>query len=283
MSTESTVFSDIVSYMISATISIIISVMSFLYTRHYVISTSRRRTIRAIFRVAKIKGENNSISLYELYEFISLFGLLKLLLYFLIYSFLVSIFIVDYSSIFIPILPFLYILFYLLYSRFFNEVFARVARVLYKQSIVYEIVKDSLDFYDPNFSKLYFSFLLLVFYVFIQYKLYLDIILSTIFLLYEIVLVTFFLILIPKLLSFNLISYKSDLMSAIFMFSRVIIKAKVHTSKDSLEGIIIDIRDEFVLYNEGRKIYVPWDNILYFEIVEIEEKGNRAEGSNANS
>ncbi len=153
---------------------------------------------------------------------------------------------------------------------YFNKVFAYIMYKLSKQRRIYKILEGSLNSYDPNFSKSYISYFFLIIYAINQYKLYENISFLTLFLLYEIPLITVFLIFI-RVLPPHKFRYKTDIESSIFMSAGIDIKVKVHTSKDSMEGTITDIRDELVLSNEGRKIYIPWDNILYFEILDIKK------------
>ncbi|BFI75401.1 hypothetical protein [Sulfurisphaera ohwakuensis] len=272
MSSEPSAVLNALPYIISAIISAIISsIIGFLYARYYTVSTSRRRIIRAIFTTIKVEEKNKSISLRKLYENISAFKGITLLLYIYIFIYLVSLPLFK-SILFLIFLPFIYILVYItVYTEISNRIFLR----LYKKGKIKDIIKGTLDLYNDNSSRLYYSLIFYIIIIIVVNKFYTNIILLIILLAYSIVLPIFY-FLLPHISKFQC---KTDLESLIFLNAGITIKIMVHTSKDSIEGFIFDIRDELVLVNEGRKIYVPWDNILYFEILKTEDNKNKKSDS----
>lgn len=278
MSTGTPTFSDAISYIIpaiiSAVTSAIVSIISFLFTRHYVVSGNRRRIIRAIFNVIEVKDENKSFTLRRLYDSISALKLFKVILYISIYIFFSSpplhnlIPFTDslyFILISLTLYPFLY---NTLYTEMFNE---SILSQLYKNNKkIKNIIEETIEGYNENQSRLV-SYIFYFIYIIWVDEIYTNrVVLSIILILF----LPIILWLILSLTRSSKLEYKTDLESLIFRNSGVTVKAKVHTTKDVIEGVITDIRDELVLFDGQKKIYITWDNILYFEIIDEKGKNN---------
>jgi len=63
-----------------------------------------------------------------------------------------------------------------------------------------------------------------------------------------------------------------DFESTFFLASGKILKIEVHINNGVIEGEVVDVRDELTISTKESIAYVPWENIVYFEIVK-DDKG----------
>lgn len=259
---------DFLPYIISAIISGTISLITAVYIRRYVTGISRVRILRALFRHIEIPlEENKKMNLLSLYEAMYAVREAELLLYFFIFSD----FILPYFSYLALIFPLIYAPFYILFDDFaFREVVTRILFSIFNKN-TYIIVNKSWLYFDPYFVQLIIYSIFFTIFEIIKYKLYSNEVLLEIIIILEIFIIIILQIsriFLPKL------RYREDFESAIFLKSGIRPRIRVHTNKDDIEGKVKDVKDDLVIDTEKSEVYIPWENIVYFEI--IKEENNKS-------
>lgn len=258
---------DFLPYIISAIISGTISLITAVYIRQYVTGISRVRILRALFRHIEIPlEENKKMNLLSLYEVMYAVREAELLLYFFIFSDII----LPYFSYLAFIFPLIYAPFYILFDDFaFRKVVTSIFSIFNKN--IYKIVNKSWPYFDPYFVQLTIYSIFFTIFEIIKYKLYSNEALLEIIIVLEIFIIIILQIsriFLPKLHS------REDFESAIFLTSDIRPRIRVHTNKDDIEGKVKDVKDDLVIDTEKSEVYIPWENIVYFEI--IKEENNKS-------
>jgi hypothetical protein len=262
---------------LSALVSGIISVMVFLYSQIYVMNKYRRKIIKVIFRGVAIEfRKENSNNLYGTLEWVFLVKYVYKFAYFFgafgIISFLslrneVILSVPTFTGLEV-IYSFAFIFVFLFMGIFSLVRVKKSSEMTYKKYILWQ----SLSLYPSDWISGWLLFVLLfTFIYFTNFKTlgsYSEIILaSSVIFSFPFLFVGWGYALLPMR------KYEEknwDLEARLFRDVTSPVHIKIHTANDTASGGIIGIMDELVLTTnepQSSTIYVPWENVLFFEIV----------------
>ena len=262
---------------LSALVSGIISVMVFLYSQTYVTDKYRRKIIKVIFRKIAIKlRTENSNHLYDTLEWVFLVKYFHKFAYFFGALGIISLLSLrDKAFVSVntfSVIELIYVVAFI-FIFLFMGVFSLV-RVKKQSEMTYKryILRNSLSFYPSDWTSGWLLFVLFTASIyFINFKTlesYSEIILAS-----SVSFSTLFLFvgwgytLLPM---GKYVEKNWDLEARLFRDAASLVNIKIHTANDVAAGRITGIMDELVLTTnepQNSTIYVPWENVLFFEIV----------------
>jgi hypothetical protein len=265
--------------------SIVTALIGIWYTRQYLTDRYRRKILKVIFsqyiEYPLKNGKYKDLWLDELLDDIYFLKFLKIVL-FLIVFISISGTLKCYKSFYDMFITFN--VFSLIYSfslifldlylnpRDKNENLIKIN--INKYSIKRYIIKRS--FYTIN-SDFFFEWIgvTMIFFMILFGYFSLSVLSSNWVFVLAIFWVYTFLLLYPIFSLYNPLKYRilkpHDLRNVIFQDSNINISIIVHINGETIKGKIIEIGDELVLNNNETEshseIYVPWENIVFFEVV----------------
>ncbi|WP_016732739.1 hypothetical protein [Saccharolobus islandicus] len=244
MSSEPSVYTNILQYIISAIISGTISLITALYVRRYVANINRARVLRAIFRHIEIPLSNDKkTNLLTLYEMMHFAREIELFLYFIIYFviYFANVSFNLFKSIVLYALPPLYFPSYFL----FDFVLKTVIDILSCNITIRKIVDNSWSHFDPfHIQVIIYTIVFTVIEVIGSMRylnemtpIYLLGLESTIILGIE----------LYYIFQLSNLHIKEDFQSAFFLASGIRPRIKIHLNNSVVDGKLIDVRDELTI------------------------------------
>jgi len=272
------------SLILGTTIPIVTALIGIWYSRQYLIDSYRRKILKIIFLRYIIKyplknGKYKEVFLYELLDKIYLWKFFNRFLFSIVFILLIWVFgyYKSFNSMFITFDLFAIIYFYFLIILFLFINLKHNKENLNEININKYIIKRSFHIINSDF--IFEWFLLTIVFFIILFENFSLSVLSTnwVFVLEIFLGYTSFLIL-PVFFQYVYPLEKyylkhNDLENVIFKdFNSIInISMIVHINGETIKGKIIGIGDELVLINDKTeshsKIYIPWENIVFFEVV----------------